>query len=859
MPKVSLDVAQDHLVRTSVVTADGNRLPLSSGPEKIGAVTGVGIQLYFTSLKYIGCAFFLWSCFQLPLFIINIHSTGGSGGSGLALTTVFNLGEAKKLASEVYKIRSGDSWMIPGLGRVVIHDMVPWFGILDAVGLLVFMTLVGWFCYRVLPTIVKKFDNNTVTPTDIAIEISGLPDRVADHETYEAQLTEHIVNICQRARRDASMPEDPNPELIVLENSLVRDYNGRLLEFQNLDKLQKRLDNAREKDYTVERKREIEKIEDKMQKLRENTKTPIGKPEARNVKNRAYVMLNSRENKDVLLDYYRFANTIFLRSFQMPHMRFNGCALKIVEAPEPSDIMWENQDRDQRKVFIRRCMAVLLSIVIFSFSFAIIISAQFFTEGLQAEVDKCEPSVDPVTLANWRGKLMEGPIDACGCQEIGLLGVSTDKTLAENICKDWFTERVRFFALIFLGAVVIVVVNLTLNKAVNWFTKLGRPLTQAKYYSSFAIKIFVAQFFNTTIIILLANTDIFSNFYYLAGGHDDFDRRWYDRVGVAIIMPLLVTAFFPHCIAVAIYPVRICFRKYLSRRAATQHDLNQLYTWPNFQLATRLAGLLNVMFSTMLYSAGVPLLSIIATVTIFLVFFCDKFLLLRASKMPPVYDQSLLLVFKELFPLACFLHATFAIYMFGHSLVFPSDSDVFGSSSQIGDIGDFFVRTFFERCLAKASFANFVLWVLIAIFLTVKLLKLIFGAAFGNFFRAIGVVGTITAGDLNKELVENKQTSRKRKQRLKQNRDIQLFTYALEKNPTYAGWMQQADGTMFDKESRATFRTGTLQHRRKTSVTSTMNRSRNSARRPPPVVTDAPSDENSPINVSCNTIFTDGR
>eukprot|EP00397_Hematodinium_sp_SG-2012_P005206 GEMP01005224.1.p1 GENE.GEMP01005224.1~~GEMP01005224.1.p1 ORF type:complete len:839 (+),score=72.12 GEMP01005224.1:141-2657(+) len=833
MPKVSLDVAQDHLVRTSVVTADGNRLPLSSGPETIGAVTGVGIQLYFTSLKYIGCAFFLWACFQLPLFIINIHSTGGSGGSGLALTTVFNLGEAKKLASEVYKIRSGDSWMIPGLGRVVIHDMVPWFGILDAVGLLVFMTLVGWFCYRVLPTIVKKFDNNTVTPTDIAIEISGLPDRVADHETYEAQLTEHIVNICQRARRDASMPEDPNPELIVLENSLVRDYNGRLLEFQNLDKLQKKLDNAWEKDCTIESQREIENIEDKMEKLRENTKTIISKPEARNVKNRAYVMLNSCENKDVLLDYYRFANTRLFRRLQMPHLRFKGCSLKIVGAPEPCNIMWENQDRNERKVFIRRCMAVLLSIVIFSFSFAINFSSRVFTRNLRRSVDKCEPRVDPVTLANWRGKLMEGPIDACGCQEIGLLGVSTDKTLAENICKDWFVGTVNFYALLLLGTVVVVLVNMLLDVLLVWFTKVGRPLSRAKYYSSLAKKLFIAQFFNTTIITILVNSNLFMNLFKLVGGHDDFDRQWYDRVGGAIILTLITMAFFPHCIAVAIYPVRICFRKYLSRRAETQHDLNQLYTWPKFPLTVRLAGLLNVVFSTMLYSAGLPLLSIIATVTIFLVFFCDKFLLLRASKMPPVYDQSLLLVFKELFPLACFLHATFAIYMFGHSLVFPSDSDVFGSSSQIGDIGDFFVRTFFERCLTKASFANFVLWVLIAIFLTVKLLKLIFGAAFGNLLRAVGVVGTKVALESKKDLLENKPKSRKSKQRAKRKRDAVLFTYAVEGNSTYVGWIHQADGT-----------SSCIMASQNTSV----NRSMHSSKRSSPVVTDAPDDEDVPGN-----------
>eukprot|EP00397_Hematodinium_sp_SG-2012_P007512 GEMP01007558.1.p1 GENE.GEMP01007558.1~~GEMP01007558.1.p1 ORF type:complete len:891 (+),score=214.45 GEMP01007558.1:172-2844(+) len=815
MPKPSLDVAQDNLVRTSV-TIDGNWLPLSCGLEQIGALTGVGVQLYFTFLKYVGTAFFIWACFQFPLLLINIQSTGGSSATGFAITTAYNLGEDKRLASTQHNIGPEDSWDIPGLGPVRVREMITWLGILDAAGLLVFMVLVGWFCLRVLPRIVKKFDEDNVTPADFSIEISGLPERVADHEQYERQLTEHLVTICQMARREEGLKENPDPALIVVENCLVRDYNGRLLQFQKLETLQKKLNNAREKDPSAKTEAEIVKIDGQMLKLRVKSKAPVMKAVARNVSKRAYVMLDSCENKEVLLNYYRFANVSVFRYFQKPHMRFEGCALKIVEAPEPGNIMWENQDRNEWAVFLRKCFTVFLSLLMFSMSFAIIFAAKAYTKQLQEALGQCPvPDADPVTVNNWQSKVDAGlTLDYCRCEEIGLVGVSTTKELSEGPCKEWFLDTVILNGLILMGAFVVVIVNFLLQISAIVFTKMEQPLNLSSYYSSLAEKIFMAQFFNTGIIILLVNADFFSSMFNLKGGYDDFERQWYSRVGVAIILTMVVQAFSPHGIQVSLYPVLKCVRCCLARRAQTQLDLNTLYTWPDFRLAVRLAGLLNVMFCTMMYSAGLPLLTITATLTFFLVFFCDKFLLLRASRMPPAYDHSILLVFTKLFPLGCLLHSMFAIYMFGNPWLFPSDplvealsptKIISGTDDGLSFIKIRYVRIFAERCVSGAGFANFLVWLLIVFFLVLKLVKVILGTAFGTIMRVIcapcpcGAPGTLR--DSTKALTENETTSRDCKKESVLRKSAVIFSYAVELHPIYAGLVSQASD--IEAQSRA--------------------------------------------------------
>lgn len=794
MPAPSLPQARAHLLDTSV-TKCGQLLPLSSGPQRIGSATGgVGIQLYFIFLKYVGGAFAVWAFFHLPVMICYIYSTGGPDGSGLVLSTAFNVGIESNT-----KLTAQTMWTLPGLGEVEFGVLVPWIGILDAAGLLCFMIIVGWFCWRTMPKIVQHFDDDNVTPSDFSVEIRGLPVRIADHEKYEQLLKQHIIDIVQKARTESKKGLDTEPDEIVLECCLVRDYKGRLLAFKTLEQLQKKLDNAREKLQTPKIEKQIASIEEKMEKVRKKSKAPVMNPLERNVCGRAYVMLKDCETKDIMLDYYRFANFSLFRMCQKEYMRFQGKPLVVVQAPEPSNIMWENQDRNETKVMIQKGITILLSIIMFSCSFVIIFAAKATTKKLQEDLQQCQVSSDPVTRDNWETRQ---PLTTCDCAQLNTVVYELPE-LRTGACRQWFEDDLLFKGLLAAGAIIVVVVNFTLQIAVNWFTRLEQPLNLSSFYASLAMKIAVAQFFNTGVIVLLVNSNLF-NFLNLIGnsGFADFERQWYNRVGGALIITLFIQAFSPHVVQVFTYPVLRCVRRCKAATKQTQSDLNDLYTWPDFNLSVRLAGLLNVMLCTMLYSAGLPILSFSAMVTFFLVYFCDKFILLRASKMPPSYNEALLQVFQRVVPVACFLHACFAVYMFGNQELFPGaalvpelDMTLPGNSiSQLTGIFDIpYIGVFLTRCLTGAGFGNFCVFIIVVIFFVLCLVKRILGAAFGAFFGACATVFCRRKADSERDLVQNRVSARKTRRQSEEERNPVIFCYAPESNPKYSGLIAQAN------------------------------------------------------------------
>jgi len=579
----------------------------------------------------------------------------------------------------------------------------------------------------------------------------------------------------------------------IVECCLVRDYKGRLLAFRRLEKLQIKLDNAHERGV----QKEIHKLEAKMEKLQAKSSNVAMNPTDRNVCKRAYVMFNSCESQELLLNFYRFGNFSLFRKFQRAYMRFEGRALQITRAPEPNDIMWENQDRKELRVFIQKLLTLLLALIMFAISFVLIFASKAYTKNLQEKIQDCVTRIEPVTLETWQTDL---PMDTCKCQEIGLSGVAGVYELRNDHCKEWFEDDVKLKLLMAAGAIIVVLVNLLLQTAVHWFTQLEQPLSVSAFNASLAVKIGVAQFLNTGIIVLLVNSTLFQ-FTNLMGnsGLNDFDREWYRLVGKALIITLMIQAFSPHLVQVFAVPFLKCMRRCSASGKKTQRDLNALYTWPHFNLAVRLGALMNVLLCTLVYSGGLPLLSLIAAVTFFLVYQCDKYLLLRASRMPPAYSESLLLIFLKVVPIACFAHTCFAIYMFGNQDVFPGpalipDLDRTNPNNKLDDLGGIFkvpvIGEFFERCLVGASTGNFVLWLLLVVLLALTIVRVIMGATFGTVLQACAAL--CCARRVAPDALEAQETALGRRQEA-QNTNRGFFGYAPDMNPLYAGLIAQAN------------------------------------------------------------------
>ena len=133
----------------------------------------------------------------------------------------------------------------------------------------------------------------------------------------------------------------------------------------------------------------------------------------------------------------------------------------------------------------------------------------------------------------------------------------------------------------------------------------------------------------------------------LEGDYEDISSMWYIDVGTQIILAMILEVGAPHLLPVSyltFYKVSRCWdrgcgwdkrksKKYL------QSDYEELYTGPEFYLDARLAQIVAITWTTFMYSPGLPILFIIAAINFIIIFWVDKWLILRFYRTPKNYDE----------------------------------------------------------------------------------------------------------------------------------------------------------------------------------------------------------------------------
>ena len=112
-----------------------------------------------------------------------------------------------------------------------------------------------------------------------------------------------------------------------------------------------------------------------------------------------------------------------------------------------------------------------------------------------------------------------------------------------------------------------------------------------------------------------------------------------------------------------------CKRAAMRERAVTQRQLNLSYSGRVFKLEYRYPTLLNVVFVSFLYSAGMPILYPIGALTFTIMYLTDKVALLRLYNRPPKYKVSLAKLAYRSIPIAVVLHLIFAVWIYGGNLL----------------------------------------------------------------------------------------------------------------------------------------------------------------------------------------------
>lgn len=170
------------------------------------------------------------------------------------------------------------------------------------------------------------------------------------------------------------------------------------------------------------------------------------------------------------------------------------------------------------------------------------------------------------------------------------------------------------------------------------------------------IYITYAVFFTTflnTIMVLFVNANLTNQSIILGsifnGADPDFNNRWFISIGDTVIGASIVNIFTPLVEIVIIYifilPKRIfdrgfccCYKK---TRTLTINKYVSIWSGPKFEIHFKYSMILNLVFISMIFGPGLPILFPITLVSLMVLYISEKYMLYYVNQEPQHYDEVL--------------------------------------------------------------------------------------------------------------------------------------------------------------------------------------------------------------------------
>lgn len=783
--------AEEHLRMTSAThRAPGSsrftwQNPLCTPVHKLNELGGTGVELYFRNLRNLGFIFAYMAALTSPISAFCLLGNfGPDTGQVLLKTSIGNLGAFV------------DPSMLEPMNRIVqvgcqgweIQHLTPIFAWLDFTAIIIFMIYTVWFRFIQVPRTAIEDAAEQVTPNDYAVVIDYLPTTIGNQKEYAKLLEEHLLSRLAYVRRRQKEPDDRPSE--VVEITFVRDYNGRLADLRYRAELVQQKEILQRYD----KPKQIERLDKTLNKLNERLAVHLEDEDTLPVL-RAFVILSNKCDLRNLLFDYRFAEYSLFRWCQSGMRRFEGHGIRIRRAPQPTDLIWENQDTNWKWRSARRALMLLIFLIIMSISLALIYTLSTVGSKLGSAATLSyigEPKCDPIptkafdsdeesykcvlsVAQNWTRAYAEsqgGDILSCWCTGTGFEEMMNDRTLLTT-CQDWLTGIGKTIGVSVGASIIVLVINLTLQMTLLAMSEFEKPLSQTALNSSMMQKVFVAQTINTGFVLFVVNLQL-KNLQPLFriipvigrllfdGPFDDITRGWYGVVGVTILTNMALQTVVPACTSISLMILTWVSRKCCRGGCRHQAELLKIYTNPPFDIKSKYAQMLTVVFVTMTYSSGLPLLNMFAAIYMFFMYWGDKFVLLWGSKRPPNYDTQMAKESSEFMLYAVPLHCVFAILMYGQECVFPSNA-LGGDLGNLADLGRAaysnatvaavaatgnttaalvsantdVVASLFSRVAKESTWMIFLLLVLLVAFWVLWCVAWIVGGTFGAFWDCL--------------------------------------------------------------------------------------------------------------------------
>lgn len=604
--------------------------------------------------------------------------------------------------------------------HILVSHATVVFGILDMIAVVCFLRFAWWYKYSRIPELVTKHSKVQATPGDYAIVVEYLPEMLPPefHLQYDRLLANHFQRVVQEELRFRGQ----SANVKVCEVAFAHDFDGKLGDFRELRNLHIARAIELEKGSTW-RLHRVEKQISRLCGQTRDRKSLRSRPVCR-----AFVTFDRPEWRNLALSAYRRSRYTIGRIFQPAWLRFNGRALQVHAAPEPSDIRWENQDMPWSSRAGRTVLSYSMIMFLLAITCLFTIRAKQFQQSGMREIECTAENASD---------------DYCKCLGLGLQKIVWGDPSLWGVCKAYLLDNADVIAWVATSASTVTVVNLILRYVAEFMTDFERPLCYSDWHGSLMPKTLLGQFINLAMVVLLLNMT------FLGGHFSDMGGGWYDSVGAAICLQILFTTFMPLLSVLCVWVQRL-YRETMFYLKTHQHDVNQLFTNNEFPISSRSGESMCIVWAALTYSSGMPLLLFFAVLHISVSYWVDKWLLLRCSKRPPKYDKAMAERIVSVMPIFALAHCLMGIWMLGHP-TFPSMT-ILPMKEETGFFDTMLSRSFRLAALpltcVAACLIVYLVWVVLknfivahqASFLSVEDLDVEATATYPNFNNAVPIM-----------------------------------------------------------------------------------------------------------------------
>ena len=256
--------------------------------------------------------------------------------------------------------------------------------------------------------------------------------------------------------------------------------------------------------------------------------------------------------------------------------------ISVYLAPEPEDVIWENMEFTSFQRLYR-------IIIVYSLSF-ILISGAF-------------------------------------------LAVYYLNNIQKGISYNGILKYIASFSI----TIVISILNIFLEIIMKFFTKIEKQTSKTKYYLSYSIKLTIFTFTTSAIVPFLSD--------YLNKSNEKNDDLITNMIFLFLTNSFLTPAVWTLNISLIIKKIRIYFIERKSMpdymHFKTQKELNDLYEYPDMDIASKYSYLYKTILMTMFYLPKFPLGVLISLLGLVFAYFLEKYNFTHSYKRPEMLNEKL--------------------------------------------------------------------------------------------------------------------------------------------------------------------------------------------------------------------------